>query len=143
LSDALVRLAEENDSAIHQYIDVRSSGNGTLRALYAASSAILCTADSSSMVSESVWLRRPTIAITPSVFSLDASELEYRGFLESNGWLHTMRIADLAPDAVLAKLRSIRPLVENGLDLLADVFRQRQPRLLAPTRAAEGLRVKA
>jgi mitochondrial fission protein ELM1 len=143
LSDALVRLAEENDSAIHQYIDVRSAGNGTLRALYAASSAILCTADSSSMVSESVWLRRPTIAITPSVFSLDASELEYRGFLESNGWLHTMRIADLAPDEVLAKLRSIRPLVENGLDLLADVFRQRQPRLLAPTRAAEGLRVKA
>lgn len=143
LSDELVRLAEESDSAIHKYIDVRSAGNGTLRSLYAASSAILCTADSSSMVSESVWLRRPTIAITPSVFSLDASELEYRGFLESNGWLHTMRIVDLAPDVVLAKLGSITPLVENGLDLLADVFRQRQPGLLAQKPAAESAHVKA
>jgi mitochondrial fission protein ELM1 len=141
LSDALVRLAEEEDSAIHKFIDVRAAGNGTLRALYANSSAILCTADSSSMVSESVWLRRPTIAITPSKFSLDESELEYRSFLEGNGWLRTMPIADLAPDVVLAKLRSITPIVENGLDLLADVFRQKQPELFAYVTPAKGASV--
>ena len=141
LSEALVRLTEEADSAIHKFIDVRFAGSGTLRALYASSSAILCTADSSSMVSESVWLRRPTIAITPSNFSLDASELEYRSFLESNGWLRTMPIADLAPDVVLAKLHAITPIVENGLDLLADVFRQRQPDLLAQATPAKGARV--
>lgn len=141
LSEALVRLTEEADSAIHKFIDVRFAGNGTLRELYANSSAILCTADSSSMVSESVWLRRPTIAITPSNFSLDASELEYRSFLESKGWLRTMPIADLAPDVVLAKLHSITPIVENGLDLLADVFRQRQPELLAQATPAKGARV--
>ena len=141
LSEALVRLTEEADSAIHKFIDVRFAGSGTLRALYASSSAILCTADSSSMVSVSVWLRRPTIAITPSNFSLDASELEYRSFLESNGWLRTMPIADLAPDVVLAKLHAITPIVENGLDLLADVFRQRQPDLLAQATPAKGARV--
>lgn len=138
LSDALTRLAEGRNSAIQKYIDVRVAGNGTLRALYANASAILCTADSSSMVSESVWLRRPTIAITPSHFRLDESELEYRSFLEGKGWLRTMPITDLAPNVVLAQLRSIKPLVENGLDLLADVFRQRQPRLLAEASPGKG-----
>jgi mitochondrial fission protein ELM1 len=131
ISDALALRAAEANGAIYKFIDVRKAGSGTLRDLYANSAAILCTADSSSMVSEAIWLRRPVIAITPGKCVLPEDESEYRNYLESNGWTLTQPIAGLSPAATLADFRSLKPIASNGLDVLAEVFLENQPELFS------------
>jgi hypothetical protein len=128
-SDMLARLAAAPGSPIERFIDVRSAGAGTLGELFARSEAVLSTVDSSSMVSEAVWMRRPVLAVAPAAASLPDNEQEYRCYLESRGWARSLAIADLTPKRVLAELASLTPLEANPLDLLAATLAEKLPQL--------------
>jgi hypothetical protein len=130
-SDALARRAAVPNGPIREVIDVRSAGSGTLGGLFAAADAIMVTADSSSMLSEAVWARRPVISVSPEAMTLPADEQEYRRYLQRNGWTRPLAIAELTPERFLAELMSIRPLAENPLDHLASILAERLPGVLA------------
>jgi mitochondrial fission protein ELM1 len=129
-SDRLSRLAAEPGSPIIEFIDVRGAGAKSLGELFARSDAIIATVDSSSMVSEAVWARRPMIAVSPASSTVPASEQEYRRYLEASGWARSIPIAELTVDGVLAALSDIKPLEANPLDLLAETLFEKLPGLL-------------
>lgn len=127
LSDELVRLSQNGGGPIESFIDVRSAGPGTLHGLFARSEAILCTADSSSMLSEAVWARRPVLALKPSSAALPAEEQDYRGYLEKNGWAGALAISELSPERVWSEVGALSPLGQNPLDSLANLLSDRLP----------------
>jgi mitochondrial fission protein ELM1 len=129
ISDALERLSLAAGGPLEEFIDVRKTGAGTLGGLFARSEAILCTADSSSMLSEAVWLRRPALAIVPELSSLSSDERGYRAYLEANGWARELSVAELSPERFLAELGRLKPLAANPLDLLAAALAERLPAL--------------
>jgi hypothetical protein len=128
-SAALRKLAAAPSSPIVTFIDVRTAGSGTLGELFARSEAILCTVDSSSMVSEAIWLRRPVLVIAPQTAALPDNEQEYQNYLEANGWMRSLAIAELTPQRVAAELRQITPLAANPLERLAATVAERLPQL--------------
>jgi len=129
ISDRLAQLAGSPDSPIARYIDVRTAGAGTLGVLLAQSAAVVCTADSSTMLSEAVWMQRPVIAVAPRDYSLPENETAYRKWLQQNGWTGAMPIAGLTPEKFKSHLARIKPLAENPLDQLADELQRRLPAL--------------
>lgn len=116
-------------TAVERFIDVRRSGPGTLGPLLAQSEVILCTGDSSTMLSECVWMRRPVVAVTPRGWSLPANEASYRAWLADNGWTRQLAIAELEPELLLDALNEITPLETNPLDRLAAELKARLPLL--------------
>lgn len=130
VSDRLAQLVNTAGEAVAKFIDVRTAGPGTLGQLLANSSAVLCTADSSTMLSETVWMRKPVIAIEPAAFSLPDNEMNYRAWLEKNGWAKRLAIAELSSGAVSNALSEIKPLDENPLDALATELGRRFPELV-------------
>lgn len=131
VSDRLAALAAADNSPIASFVDVRSSGPGTLGELLGRSYAVLCTADSSSMVSEAVWAQRRVVAIAPQAMMLPADETAYRDYLEHNRWTASLAIAELSPHRLNAALAPLQPLRENPLDSLADLIAERLPQLFA------------
>lgn len=127
VSDRLSQLAGSANPAVASFIDVRTAGPGTLGALFEQSSAVLCTADSSTMLSETVWMRKPVIAIEPEAFGLPDNEMGYRAWLERNGWARRLKIVELSPSTVTEALSEIAPLSENPLDALAAELARRFP----------------
>ena len=130
-SDALLRLSKAPGGPIAEFIDVRTAGTGTLAHLFAHSDGVVCTADSSSMLSEVVWARRPAISVFPAGMSLPADEMDYRRYLETSGWARSIPIAALSPDRFAAELGAIRPLESNPLDLLAEILKRELPAVFA------------
>lgn len=118
-----------NGGAVERFIDVRRSGPGTLGPLLAQSEVILCTGDSSTMLSECVWMRRPVVAVTPRGWSLPANEASYRSWLADNGWTRQLAIAELEPELLLDTLDEITPLENNPLDRLGAELKARLPLL--------------
>ncbi|MBU1213291.1 MAG: mitochondrial fission ELM1 family protein [Alphaproteobacteria bacterium] len=129
VSDRLAALASTPDSTIATFIDVRSAGPGTLGLLLGGSRAVVCTADSSTMLSETVWMQRPVVAVAPRDFALPENETAYRDWLEKNGWSRQMPIDGLTPEILSAALAGIVPLADNPLDRLADELHRRLPTL--------------
>lgn len=127
VSEELLRLAGESDSGIARVIDVRTAGPGTLKQLFAETGTVLCTVDSSSMVSEAVWLRRRVIAVAPAYARAIPNEQTYRHFLEEQGWTRTLGIANLTPAAFDEAAVEIVPIDSNPLDVLAGLLRERLP----------------
>lgn len=132
VSERLLRLAKHPGSAIAEFIDVRTSGTGSLKAMFERSGAILCTADSSSMLSEAVWARRPVVTVSPAAMMLPADEMGYRQYLETNAWARSLPISGLTGDHLLSALSLIKPLVGNPLDLLGATLAERLPQLFDP-----------
>ena len=65
VGDALAVMAAEPDSPIAELIDFRTAGPGTLPRIFARAEAILCTEDSSTMLSEAVCARLPVVGVSP------------------------------------------------------------------------------
>lgn len=114
---------------VQRFIDVRLAGPGTLGPLLENSEAILCTGDSSTMLSECVWMRRPVVAVTPRDWSLPANEASYRSWLADNGWARQIAISELDLDGLVELLDEITPLKDNPLDRLAAQLKERLPLL--------------
>jgi uncharacterized protein len=129
VSDTLASLAARADGPIAEFIDVRTVGAGTIRGVFERVEAIVCTDDSSTMVSEAISALLPTIGVAPADHTFTEAERGYRAFLAANRWYRSLPIADLAPERFLAELKKIRPLTENPLDGLAAILRERIPGL--------------
>ncbi len=130
VSNDLSALAQSPDGPIAEFIDVRTAGPGTLARIFEQAEVILCTEDSSTMISEAVCAGLPVIGVTPRRHSFDDEERGYRDFMRDNGWSGSLALAELSPERFAAELIKIRPLRENHLDRLAATLREHLPRLL-------------
>lgn len=128
VADEIAELAKD-ESVIARFIDFRSAGPGTLQEIFARAEMIVCTEDSSTMVSEAVSARLPVIGVSPAAYRFTPEEAAYRNFLVQNGWCRVLPIAGLAPDALAAALGEIEPMQQNPLDALASILRERLPQL--------------
>ena len=112
-------MARDPASGIERFIDVRAPGSGPLADVLTVVDAVICTDDSSSMISECIWARLPVVGVTPLQFHHTRDESEYREWLATSGWCRTLPIADLTTQRLLATLADIEPLRDNPLDALA------------------------
>ena len=115
---------------IEDFIDFRTAGPGTLPRLLGKADVILCTEDSSTMISEAISARLPVVGVAPAQHAFKPEEAEYRRFMLNNDWCRFVPIAELSLVAFDRALGDIRPLAENPLDALAARLRERLPQLL-------------
>ncbi len=113
-------------------VDVRAAGLGTLGELLAGCDLVLVGANSSSMLSEAIWARRPTIALLPATSALPVREAAYRAHLEGNGWCDALPVAGLDIGDLLWRADRLKPLAENPLDMLAATIAAQVPGLFEP-----------
>jgi hypothetical protein len=129
VSDQLQAIAAEPDGPIAQLVDVRSAGPGTLIGLLGACDGVVCTADSSSMLTEAIWLRRPVVAVRPKTWAHELRERDYRDYLEAQGWCHECDLAECTPTDLLAKLKQLTPMSDNPRQQLARLVCEHLPSL--------------
>ena len=123
----LRELAQRSDGPIANFIDVSTPKPGSLTDLFAAVDSVVCTADSSSMISETIWARRPLVTVAPRRFILSPNETAYRNWLVKQGWCRGLNLASLTSTALLEHLRAATPLSSNPLDALAELLSERLP----------------
>jgi mitochondrial fission protein ELM1 len=128
VADRIAELAKD-DSVVAHFIDYRTAGPGTLPEVFAKAEVIVCTEDSSTMISEAVSARLPVVGVAPEAHRFTDEEQDYRSFLIRNGWCRVLPIAALTPDALADALSEIEPIKENPLDGLAAKLKERLPAL--------------
>lgn len=131
VSNMVAARAAANSNAIGAYIDVRVTGPGTLDRVLRRAQAVVCTDDSSTMISECVSAGLPVIGLRPRRSAFTSDEQAYRRYLTESGWYRSVAIAELTPDKLLHELSGIRPLTEDPLDRLAAILRERLPELFS------------
>lgn len=134
VSDRLQRLVAEG-GPVAEMIDVRRPHARPLATLLAEVDAMLVTADSSSMISEGVFARRPVVALAPTHFRLDSEEAGYRARLAAGGAMATLAVGELTPTRLEQALRAVTPQTVNPLDALADLIASHVPELALPRTA--------
>ncbi len=117
------------NQAISVFIDYRTAGPGTLETVFRQSDVILCTEDSSTMISEAIALKLPAIGLTPENHQIRPQEREYRRYLQSLNLTRTLPIKALSVPLLAATLAEIEPMRENHLDTLAAKLKARLPEL--------------
>src|SRR5581483_11203139 len=127
IARALAEMADEPDAGIEQFIDYRTAGAGTVASILAAADAILCTDDSSSMLTEAVGACLPVVSVSPQACALEPREAEYRATLAAEGWYRALPLTRLTPAAFLAALGEIAPRSRSQLDELATAVSGRLP----------------
>ncbi|MFN3227909.1 MAG: ELM1/GtrOC1 family putative glycosyltransferase [Hyphomicrobiales bacterium] len=80
---------------------------------------VAVTADSSSMITEAIYARRRTIALTSAPFGRTDGDGAYLRMLESRNLLATINTRDLGSKLLEQSLATVVPLDQNPLDLLA------------------------
>ena len=128
VADRIAELAKD-DQFIARFIDYRTAGPGTLPEIFAHAEIIVCTEDSSTMISEAVSARLPVVGVAPAAHRFTDEEQDYRGFLLANSWCRVLPIAALTQDAFASALSEIEPIRENPLDALAAKLKERLPEL--------------
>ncbi len=128
VADQIAEMARD-ESVVANFVDFRKAGPGTLPQIFANSDAIVCTEDSSSMISEAVSARLPVIGVSPRAARFTEDEQLYREFLLGNNWSRTIPIAELTPTSFANALAEIEPIQENPLDSLAQKLKARLPEL--------------
>jgi mitochondrial fission protein ELM1 len=128
VADKVAELARDQ-SVVERFIDYRTAGPGTLPEIFGEAEMIVCTEDSSTMVSEAVSARLPVIGVAPAAHRFTDEESAYRAFLVRNNWSRVLPIAALTPDTFAAALSEIEPIKENPLDALAARLKERLPAL--------------
>ncbi len=129
VSDRIAEVSNTADSGIATFLDVRTAGPGTLVPLLCECEVVLCTADSSSMVSECIWMQIPTVAVAPSLFRLPPDEAAYRSWLEGRRWSSTLPIGELNSVALKEHLAGLRPSQANHQELLTRLILDALPEL--------------
>ena len=117
VADKVAELAKD-ESVIARFIDYRTAGPGTLPEIFGKAEMIVCTEDSSTMVSEAVSARLPVVGVAPEAHRFTDEESAYRAFLVRNNWCRVLPIAALTPESFAAALSEIEPIKENPLDAL-------------------------
>lgn len=130
-ADAAAALARD-PAVVAEFIDYRVAGPGTLAGLFAQVDCIVCTEDSSTMISEAISARLPVVGVSPADHAFSAEERKYRSFLAGRNWCRYMPIEALSVEAFGAALSEITVFEGNPLDDLAATLRRRLPSLFAP-----------
>ncbi len=129
--------------AVRAFTDVRTAEAAPLSTIFAACARIICTADSSSMVSEAVWARRRVISAAPEEFRLPSREQAYRSWLSGQAWCVAAPIASLSAAVLFEMFDATEPMSDNPQTVLAalvatelslDSHSADQQRPLAPRR---------
>ncbi|MBO0741709.1 MAG: mitochondrial fission ELM1 family protein [Hyphomicrobiaceae bacterium] len=131
IADALAAMAQTGEGGLERFIDFRRAGAGTLPSIFAAAHAILCTDDSTTMISEAIAARLPVVSVAPARSALEPREAEFREVLRHEGWYRSLPLSQLTPDTFLAALEEISPRTGNQLDELATAMSRRLPELFA------------
>jgi len=131
IADALATMAQTGEGGLETFIDFRTAGAGTLPAIFAAAHAILCTDDSTTMISEAIAARLPVVSVAPATSAVEPREAEFRQVLTREGWYRSLPLARLTPDTFLAALEEISPRTGSQLDELAAAMSRRLPELFA------------
>jgi mitochondrial fission protein ELM1 len=97
--------------------------------VFGKAEVIVCTEDSSTMVSEAVSARLPVVGVAPEAHRFTDEESAYRAFLVRNDWCRVLPIAALTPETFAAALSEIEPIKENPLAALAAKLKERLPAL--------------
>ncbi len=126
-STQLRTLAARPDGPIVGLIDVDGPAASSLPEMFANVSGIVCTADSSSMISEAIWARKPVLCAEPAKYTLTRNEQDYRNWLKRNGWCSAIKIAALKPESMAEALQTLEPMTRNPLDDLADLLETNLP----------------
>jgi mitochondrial fission protein ELM1 len=130
VADKIAAFAKD-ENVIARFIDYRTAGPGTLPEIFSKAEVIVCTEDSSTMISEAVWARLPVVGVAPAAHRFTDEEQDYRNFMIANGWCRVLPIAELTPESFAAALSEIEPLRDNPLDALADKLKARLPDLFS------------
>ena len=128
IAQAAFDLAKDKD-VVADFIDYKLAGPGTLEKIFGRADVIMCSEDSSTMLSEAVWARLPVIGISPEHHDFKPEEREYRRLMERNNWCRFLPIARLSVGQFGNLLGEIEILTENPLDQLAGELRSRLPQL--------------
>jgi uncharacterized protein len=128
VSDALATLAQSASGSI-TFVDVRQPQTQTLVALFAACDGMAVTLDSSSMVSEAIWARKPVVALAPAIATLPPLEQGYRHYLYDQGWATSLALSDANPTVLTQSFTLVTPLAANPLDELGALLQRRLPQL--------------
>lgn len=129
VANAFAGLAKRTDGPIAELIDFRTAGPGTLPRLFASVDHVLATEDSSTMISEAIAARVPTVGVSPRTHAFKPEERDYRDLLRSKGWFRPVPLAELTPERFRTAIAEVRPIEGNHLDRLADLIEARLPRL--------------
>jgi mitochondrial fission protein ELM1 len=130
VADRIAELAQD-ENVIARFVDFRTAGPGSLPEILAKADVIVCTEDSSSMISEAISARLPVVGVAPKAHRFTDEERLYRDFLIRNNWCRVLPIAELTPGNFARALSEISPLQENPLDALAAKLKERLPELFA------------
>ncbi|MFD0987778.1 ELM1/GtrOC1 family putative glycosyltransferase [Methyloligella solikamskensis] len=130
VADMLADFAKD-ERAVERFVDFRTAGPSTLPDIFSRAEIVLCTADSSSMVSEAISARLPVVGLTPKASHLPEDESAYRDLLVHRNWYRVLPIAELTPERLASNLAEITPIEENPLDALAAKLKERLPELLS------------
>jgi mitochondrial fission protein ELM1 len=133
LADALAALAAQANGPIERFVDYRFAGPGTLAEILARVQAVLVTADSTAMITQSVCACLPVVTVASEARRMEERELEYRAYLTRRGWLRALPFSQLSPEAFLDALAEVTPRKTGALDDLAAALAQRLSGLLAPS----------
>jgi len=128
IAEEVFALAKDKQ-IVADFLDYRWAGPGTLPEIFARAEAIVCSEDSSTMISEAIAARLPVIGVSPEDHSFKAEEAEYREYLFKQDWCRYLPIASLDLDTFGAALGQITPMRENHLDRLAAALKERLPKL--------------
>jgi mitochondrial fission protein ELM1 len=124
-AEAAAAAFARDNTAVDALIDYRTAGPGTLTGVFNRADVIICTEDSSTMISEAVSVRLPVVGVSPAHHGFKPEEAEYRQLMFERGWCRVVPIAELSLDRLDAALASITPLSENHLDILAAMLEER------------------
>ena len=129
IGDALATMAAEPNGPLARFIDFRTDRPGLLGEIFAEADAILCTDDSTTMISEAVGAQLPVVAVYPPASRMETRELHYRDYLASEGWYRRLALSGLQVDTFLAALGAITPRATSPLAELAEALQHRLPEL--------------
>ncbi len=115
---------------VKQFIDYRLTGPGTLPQIFRLCDVIVCTEDSSTMISEAICARIPTVGVSPVDHDFKSEEAEYRQYMLDNDWCRFLPMSGLEAGLFGEALQAIKPLRENHLDKLAQSLSERLPDLV-------------
>lgn len=124
VSDAIAQMARI-PGIIEDFLDYRVAGPGTLPRIFSEANAVLCTEDSSTMISEAIHARLPVIGLAPEDHILPEAEGEYRDLLLDNNWTRSAYITDLNVQRLGQLLSEIDPIDYNPLDKLAEILEEK------------------
>ncbi len=127
-AEAAFNLTKESQ-VVADFIDYKRAGPGTLRKIFANADMIVCSEDSSTMISEAAWARLPVIGVSPAHHAFKPEEREYRQLMARNNWCRFMPITRLSVERFEEALAEIEPLGVNPLDGLGEELQARLPGL--------------